>query len=87
MLHLKVRDQAALGLDDLIALSALGTSSRRRRRSSALSLVSYLVGTVELNDVSELDLSELLTTAEEAATRLLYFESTLLQAQLKVLQS
>ena len=29
-------------------------------------LVSYLVGTVELNDVSELDLSELLTTAEEA---------------------
>lgn len=31
--------------------------------------------------------SGLLTTAEEAATRLLYFESTLLQAQLKVLQS
>ena len=29
-------------------------------------LVSYLVGTVELNDVSELDLTELLTTAEEA---------------------
>ena len=29
-------------------------------------LVTYLVGSVELSDVSELDLSELLTTAEEA---------------------
>ena len=29
-------------------------------------LVTYLVGSVELSDVSELDFSELLTTAEEA---------------------
>ena len=29
-------------------------------------LVSYLVGTVELSDVAELDIQELLTTAEEA---------------------
>ena len=29
-------------------------------------LVSYLVGTAELSDVSELDMSTLLTTADEA---------------------
>ena len=51
------------------AFRALLTAERAGYKlSTALvsTLVTYLVGSVELSDVSELEISELLTTAEEA---------------------
>ena len=46
----------------------LSTERAGYKLASALvsTLVSYLVGTAELSDVSELDMATLLTTAEEA---------------------